>query len=58
MTRVHAFSPDDALSDLDATGVVEALHAAFCPPKPLGGGSVPSHATPAGAGSAKADMVW
>jgi amidase len=27
MTRVHAFSPDDALSDLDATGLVAALQA-------------------------------
>ena len=24
-TRVHAFSADDALADLDATGLVEAL---------------------------------
>ena len=27
MTRVHAFSADDALTDLDATGLVEALRA-------------------------------
>jgi amidase len=27
MTRVHAFSADDALADLDATGLVEALRA-------------------------------
>ena len=27
MTRVHAFTGDDALTDLDATGLVEALRA-------------------------------
>ena len=36
---------------IDIAVILNALRA-------LGGGSVPSHATPAGAGSAKADMVW
>lgn len=36
---------------IDIAVILNALRA-------LGGGSVPSHATPAGAGSAKPDMVW